>query len=47
VTEFERWAADALAEGDGEEFAEACAGYDAALAHALATATDRAAGTEN
>jgi hypothetical protein len=45
VTEFERWAADALAEGDGAEFAEACAGYDAALAHALATATDRAGGT--
>lgn len=47
VTEFERWAADALAEGDGAEFAEACAGYDAALAHALATATDRAGGTAN
>ncbi|WP_051581425.1 hypothetical protein [Pseudonocardia acaciae] len=43
VAEFERWAADALAEGDGEEFAEACAGYDAALAHALITLTDRTA----
>ncbi|MBO0873687.1 MAG: sugar ABC transporter substrate-binding protein [Pseudonocardia sp.] len=47
VSEFERWAADALAEGDGEEFAEACAGYDAALARALATAADRAGGTAN
>jgi hypothetical protein len=38
VTEFERWAADALHEGDGAEFAVACARYDAALAHALVTA---------
>jgi hypothetical protein len=33
--------AEALAEGDGQEFAEACAGYDAALAHAMATVRDR------
>ncbi|HEY2203156.1 MAG TPA: hypothetical protein VGH99_01580 [Pseudonocardia sp.] len=40
VTEFELWAVEALAEGDGEEFAEACAGYDAALARALAAARE-------
>jgi hypothetical protein len=39
MAEFEHWATEALAEGDGEEFAEACAGYDAALAHALVTMT--------
>jgi len=38
---FEHWVAEALAEGDGEEFAEACAGYDAALAHAMASVRDR------
>jgi hypothetical protein len=41
VTAFEHWVAEALAEGDGQEFAEACAGYDAALAHAMATVRDR------
>ena len=41
VAAFEHWVAEALAEGDGEEFAEACAGYDAALAHAMATVRDR------
>jgi hypothetical protein len=43
VTELERWVAEALYEGDGEEFAEACARYDAALAQAMATARSRAA----
>lgn len=38
VTSFQVWAEDALAEGDGAEFAEACAGYDAALAGALVAA---------
>ncbi|HEY1971821.1 MAG TPA: sugar ABC transporter substrate-binding protein [Pseudonocardia sp.] len=41
VDAFERWAAEALVEGDGAEFAEAFAGYDAALAHALATVPAR------
>jgi hypothetical protein len=41
VAAFEHWVAEALAEGDGEEFAEACAGYDAALAHAMASVRDR------
>ena len=36
VAEFEHWVAQALDEGDGEEFAEACAGYDATLAQAMA-----------
>jgi hypothetical protein len=40
VAAFEHWVAEALAEGDGEEFAEACAGYDAALAHAMASVRD-------
>lgn len=43
MAEFENWATEALAEGNGEEFAEACAGYDAALAHALVTMAGRAA----
>jgi hypothetical protein len=43
VSELEQWVAEALYEGDGEEFAEACARYDAALAHAMATARSRAA----
>lgn len=43
VAEFEDWVAQALDEGDGEEFAEACAGYDAALAQAMATVRGRAA----
>lgn len=38
VASFEHWAVEALAEGDGAEFAKACAGYDAALARALVTA---------
>lgn len=38
IASFELWAVEALAEGDGAEFAEACAGYDAALARALVTA---------
>jgi hypothetical protein len=38
IRAFERWVADALAESDGAEFAQACARYDAALAHALLTA---------
>ena len=42
VAEFENWVAEALDEGDGEEFAEACAAYDAALAHAMATVRGRA-----
>jgi hypothetical protein len=41
VGAFERWTAEALDEGDGAEFAEAFAGYDAALAHALATVPAR------
>ncbi|HWN33585.1 MAG TPA: hypothetical protein VNP03_12610 [Pseudonocardia sp.] len=36
MAEFEHWVAEALSEGDGEEFAEACAGYDATLAQAMA-----------
>lgn len=44
VAEFERWVAEAIDEGDGEDFAEACAGYDAALAHALVTASGCPAG---
>jgi hypothetical protein len=42
VAEFEHWVAEALDEGDGEEFAGACAAYDAALAQAMATARGRA-----
>jgi hypothetical protein len=38
---FEVWVGEALSEGDGGEFAEACAGYDAALAHGMARATER------
>lgn len=38
VRESERWVSEALDEGDGAEFATACARYDAALAHALVTA---------
>lgn len=44
VAEFEQWVADAIDEGDGEDFAEACAGYDAALARALVAASGRPAG---
>jgi hypothetical protein len=38
VTAFEHWVAEAVADGDGAEFAQAFARYDAALAHALSTA---------
>jgi len=38
VHESERWVSEALDDGDGAEFATACAHYDAALAHALVTA---------
>jgi hypothetical protein len=41
VAAFERWVGEALREGDGGEYAEACAGYDAALAHGMARATER------
>lgn len=41
LAEFELLVAEALSDGDGEEFAEACAGYDAALAQALVTARGR------
>jgi hypothetical protein len=38
VASFELWVTEALAELDGAAFAEACAGYDCALARALVTA---------
>ncbi|HZZ51162.1 MAG TPA: hypothetical protein VFE65_30075 [Pseudonocardia sp.] len=44
VTGYEQWATEALHSGDGAEFALACAGYDATLAHALVTGVTGGAG---
>ncbi len=38
---YQRWLTEALADGDGAGFAEAFAGYDAALAHAMLGAVSR------
>lgn len=43
---YQRWLRDSLTDGDGAGFAEAFAGYDAALAHAMVSAVAAAGGPD-